>query len=155
MATKKDQKATPGGLPKKEADRYFDAMIENQKILNDAMDTARQRGVRLGEEFSKRFSEGQIQALEMARKVSEDPSSYFKIAMEATSSAQSNALEFLRAMYREQQDESDQMRETMSALVESSQQAAKAAADLARAWTPANPFADAMQKAYESATEAN
>ena len=154
MATAKKAAGSASALPKKETDRYFNAMTENQKILNEALEAARQRGVRISEDYAKRVSAGQLAALEQVRAVSEDPSSYFKVMLEATSSAQNEALEFLRAVYSEQQESAEELRSTMSALVESSQEAASAAAELARAWTPSNPFAEAMQKAYDSATAA-
>lgn len=150
--TKKRSAAKAEGQP--EVQRYFEAMIENQRVLNDAIECARQRSVRMSEQIAKQMAEGRIEALELARQLADDPaaiSENWQTLMEASSNAQSRAIDFLKDLYREQAEGGDELRKTVSTLTENSREAATAAMELTRSWATANPMVEAVQRTMEAA----
>ncbi len=155
MAAKATSKRSPSHKEgsQTEVQRYLDALIENQKIFNEALEGVRKRGIRVGEELAKRMAEDRIEALELAKQLADDPTAYsdnFKAVIEASTNAQSRAIEFFKDLSKEQAEGQDEMRKTASALADSSREAAAAAVELARSWTMSNPVVDAVQRTMES-----
>jgi len=149
--TEKSSAAKADAQP--EVQRYFDAMIENQRILNEAFECARQRSVRMGEQIAKQVADGNIEALELARQLADDPAAFsenWQTLMEASSNAQSRAIDFLKDLYREQAEGGDELRKTVSTLTENSREAATAAMEMTRSWATANPVVDAVQRTMEA-----
>lgn len=155
MAAKATTKksAAPESEAQPEVQRYFDVVIENQKVVNEALESARQRSVRVAEQIANQLAEGRIEALELAKQLADDPTAYsdnFKTLMEASSNAQSRAIDFLKELYREQAEGGDELRKTVSTLTENSREAATAAMELTRSWASMNPLMDAVQRTMES-----
>lgn len=133
--------------------RFIDMLIENQDRFNKALAGARKRSSKLTEMVTDQVVQGQIEALELTKRVATNPSAYSentKAVLDAAAGAQSRSLDFARDLYNEQVKAAESMRESVQTAVESSREASEAAIELGRAWGANNPMAEAWQKGMES-----
>jgi len=140
-----------------ELQRYIDAVINNQKIISNAMESARLRGVRIGDTLAKRTIQRQDEALKLAKKLSMNPTAYKEnvtALMESLVSFQTQSLDVFKVMLTEQTDMREEFVATSKSLFEGSRTASKAAFELTRAWSLNNPLADAMKQSYDTAKAA-
>jgi hypothetical protein len=137
-----------------ELQHYIDTLIDNQKIISEAMESARLRGIRISDAVAKRAIKYQDESLKLAKKLSINPSAYKEnvaALMESLVSAQTQSLDVFKAVLTEQTDMREEFVATTKSLFEGNRTASKAALELTRAWSKNNPIADAMKKSYESA----
>lgn len=154
-----EPKIAPKSAPKTKTEQpelqhYIDVLIDNQKILTDAMESGRLRGIRVSDALAKRAIKRQDEALKLAKTLSLNPTAYkenVSALLESLVSFQTQSLDLFKAVITEQTDMRDEFIATTKSLFEGSRTASKAALELTRAWSLNNPVADAMKQSYNSA----
>jgi|TARA_R110002111_G_scaffold222827_2_gene284874 hypothetical protein len=140
-----------------EVQSYIDTLIENQKIVNGAFKSARERGVRFGDSIGQRIADSQTNALELSKKLAASPRDYQNnvgVLLESLTQSQAEAFEVFKEMVTEQRDMSDSFNSTAKSLFEGTRNSSKAALNLYRSWGVENPMTDLVKKSVVSATEA-
>lgn len=131
--------------------KYYDSLIASYDLLVDAVAKANDRGIKVTKQFATDVARGQREALELGRKLAAEPSDigqFYTAVLEATTAAQGRALAFTQTAYSEALGASGEARETVEKLVKANQDTAKAAVEVARTWTTANPMVDMVKKGY-------
>lgn len=131
--------------------KYYDSLIASYDLLVDAVAKANDRGIKVSKQFATDVAKGQREALELGRKLAAEPSDlgqFYTAVLEATTAAQGRALAFTQTAYSEALGASGEARETVEKLVKANQDTAKAAVEVARTWTTANPMVDMVKKGY-------
>ena len=131
--------------------KYYDSLIASYDLLVDAVAKANDRGIKVTKQFATDVAKGQREALELGRKLAAEPSDlgqFYTAVLEATTAAQGRALAFTQTAYSEALGASGEARETVEKLVKANQDTAKAAVEVARTWTTANPMVDMVKKGY-------
>ncbi len=133
--------------------KYYDSLIASYDLLVDAVAKANDRGIKVTKQFASDVAKGQREALELGKKLAGEPSDlgqFYTAVLEATTAAQGRALAFTQTAYSEALGASGEARETVEKLVKANQDTAKAAVEVARTWTTANPMVDMIKKGYEA-----
>ena len=131
--------------------KYYDSLIASYDLLVAAVAKANDRGIKVTKQFATDVAKGQREALELGRKLAAEPSDlgqFYTAVLEATTAAQGRALAFTQTAYSEALGASGEARETVEKLVKANQDTAKAAVEVARTWTTANPMVDMVKKGY-------
>lgn len=131
--------------------KYYDSLIASYDLLVDTVAKANDRGIKVTKQFATDVAKGQREALELGRKLAAEPSDlgqFYTAVLEATTAAQGRALAFTQTAYSEALGASGEARETVEKLVKANQDTAKAAVEVARTWTTANPMVDMVKKGY-------
>ena len=84
-----------------ELQRFFEALTANQKLMWEAMDKARKRGVRVNDTLADAFARNQEDTMALMRKLTLSPRDYkgnFTAAMETMTESQSHAMDLFKAM---------------------------------------------------------
>ena len=133
--------------------KYFDALLASYDVLVDAVAKSNERGMKLSQQFTQDVVKGQREAIELGRKFAGEPtdmSQAYAAVLETATAAQGRALNFAQAAYQEALSAGTDARETVEKLVQANNETTKAAADAARSFMAANPWADAMTKGFEA-----
>ena len=138
-------------------EQYFDALLESYDALTRAIEQANERGLGLSRQLLSEVTAAQRQTLDLAKQVAANPADMaaaYSAIMESAVAAQSQALDFTQAAYKEAVAASGEAREALDSLLNASRTAAEAALDLSREWQASNPWADLFQKGMDSFTAA-
>ena len=133
--------------------KYYDSLIASYDLLVDAVAKANDRGIKVTKQFASDVAKGQREALELGKKLAGEPSDlgqFYTAVLEATTAAQGRALAFTQTAYSEALGASGEARDTVEKLVKANQDTAKAAVEVARTWTTANPMVDMVKKGFEA-----
>ena len=138
---------------KAQTDKYFEALVASYEALTHAIEQANEPGLNISRQLLTDVTTAQRQALDLARRVAENPSDVvatYSAVMESAVAAQSQALDFTQSAYKEALAASSEAREALDSMLGASRTAAEAALALAREWQASNPWADLFQKGMES-----
>lgn len=151
-ATKTRKKtATTEATQMKETSSYIDTLIKNHQKATSAISETRQRRIRLSNALFDDAMKSQKHALELAKKISEQPAAYkdnVTAIMESLTQAQ--ALSLSKLLVAEQADMRDEFIKTTKAFIDGSQESTKAAISAAKSWSAENPVADILKQSYDS-----
>ena len=139
------------------SEAYFEALIKSYDALALAIEKVSERGGDISKQFRSDLAARQREAIDLARKVAAEPANVavaYSAIMEATVSAQSQALEFSQAAYKQTAAADSEAREAVEVLLSASRTAAEAALELSRDWQSSNPWADMFRKNMEAFTAA-
>lgn len=140
-----------------EVQQYIDSLIENQKVVNEALQDARERGVRLSESVAKRVADRQVTALELAKKLATDPKDYrgnVEVMLESLTRSQTEAFDVFKAVVAEQGNVVGEFNNTAKSLLEGARDTSQAALNLARTWGVDSPVSGLFQQSMTAAKEA-
>ncbi len=135
---------------------FIDTLLENQKVVDSALTSARDRGVRFSDSAAAGFAGSQANALELAKKVSSNPSDYranMTAMLESLTQSQAQAFDAFKTLVAEQTDIAGEVSTTAKSLFEGTRNSSKAAFDLARAWGVQNPMSEMMKESFNVAKE--
>ena len=135
---------------------YIDTLIENQKVVSGAFKSARERGVRLSDSLGKRIADNQANALELTKKLADNPKDYqsnMGVVLESLTQSQAEAFDVFKAMVSEQRNMSDAFNTTAKSLFEGTRNSSKAALNLYRSWGLENPMTELLKKSIANAKE--
>ncbi len=124
--------------------KFYDALVSSYDILSDAVAKSSQLGVKVGERLSADVAKGQKEAVELAKKIGSntgDVNQIYATVLEATTAAQSRALEFAQVAYQESVVVGTEFRATFEKLIEANRETAQAAMEAVRTTIAKNPFA--------------
>ena len=147
----------PGGAAKAkpkmpELQRFFEAITANQKLMWEAMDKARKRGVRVNDTLAESFARNQEDMMALMRKLTLSPRDYkgnFTAAMETMAESQSHAMALFKAMLGEYAQSRESVKASAQDLYENSREIAAAGIELTQSWTAANPFTESFKKSMD------
>lgn len=145
---------TSGGAAKPkpkaaEMQRFFDALTTNQELMLETMESARQRGVRVGDTLSASFAKNQQDMVALMRKLTLSPRDYkgnFTAAMEAITESQSHALEMFKTMLAEYTHSREAAKTSALTFYENNREIAAAGIEVAQSWASANPLTESFKK---------
>lgn len=135
--------------------QYFDALLASYDILTTAVENASERGAKISRQLAADVSKGQRDAIELGRKFAAEPTDlgqFYTALLEATTAAQARALAFSQVAYSEALGASVDTRATIEKLVDANRETSKAALEVARRFTAANPVTEAWRKGFEAFT---
>lgn len=137
----------------KNTSSFMDTLIKNHQKATSTISESRQRRIRLNNALFDDAMKSQKYSLELARKISEQPTAYkdnVTAIMESFTQAQSRALALSKLMIAEQADMRDEFINTTKAFIDGSQEATKAAISAAKSWSAENPVVDIFKHSYDS-----
>tara|TARA_R110000787_G_scaffold91130_5_gene192347 strand:- start:2456 stop:2986 length:531 start_codon:yes stop_codon:yes gene_type:complete len=153
-ATKTRKKtATTEATQMKETSSYIDTLIKNHQKATSAISETRQRRIRLSNALFDDAMKSQKHALELAKKIGEQPTAYkdnVTAIMESLTQAQAQALSLSKLLVAEQADMRDEFIKATKAFIDGSQESTKAAISAAKSWSAENPVADILKQSYDS-----
>jgi len=134
-------------------EKFFNALNDSYDALLEAIRAGTERGYRVSKEFVEQAHKAQREAVELGKKVVEAPTDlagFYGVVVEATSKAQSRALELAREWLGELGDSGREARDAIQQLMKANQAAARAAAEAARSgFTRARQAAGEMKPRAE------
>ena len=116
-------------------DKYFDALTDSYDAIIDAIKIGNERGFRLSNNLLAEAQKGQREAVDLGKKLAEDPtdiSGYYKSMMESATKAQGRTLEFARQVFDELSTSRDETRQVFEKVFTSQRAAGEAAVEAAR-----------------------
>jgi cellobiose-specific phosphotransferase system component IIA len=128
-------------------EKFFNALNDSYDALLEAIRAGTERGYRVSKEFIEQAQKAQREAVELGKKVVEAPTDlagFYGVLVEATSKAQSRALELAREWLGELGDSGKEARDAIQRVMKANQAAARAAVEAAR-----SGFARAREAAGE------
>lgn len=144
----------PGGAAKAkpkapEMKRFFDALTANQKLMWEAMESARKRGMRVNDTLADSLARSQEDTAALMRKLMSSPRDYrgnFTAAMEAMAESQSHVLDLFKAMLAEYAQSRESAKASAQEFYENSREIAAASLEATQSWSAANPFTESLRK---------
>lgn len=116
-------------------EKFFDALNDSYDALLEAIKAGTERGYRVSKDFIEQAQKAQREAVELGKKVVEAPTDlagFYGTLVEATSKAQSRALELAREWLGELGDSGKEARDAIQQVLKANQAAARAAVEAAR-----------------------
>jgi hypothetical protein len=116
-------------------DKYFQALTESYDAIIDAIKAGNERGYRLSTTLLSEAQRGQREAVELGKKLAEDPTDvggFYRAVMESTTKAQGRALELARQMFDELSESRTDTRDAIEKVVKANRAAGEAAIEAAR-----------------------
>jgi len=135
-----------------EMQRFFEAITANQKVMWEAMEKARKRGVRINDTLADAFAKNQEDLIGLMRKLTLSPRDYkgnFTAAMETMTESQSHAMELFKTMLAEYAQSRESVKASAQELYENSREIAAAGIEATQSWTAANPFTESFKKTMD------
>jgi hypothetical protein len=120
---------------KNATDKYFDALTESYDAIIDAIKLGNERGFRLSNNLLAEAQKGQREAVELGKKLADDPTDvggYYRSMMESATKAQGRTLEFARQVFDELSTSRDETRQVFEKVFSSQRAAGEAAVEAAR-----------------------
>jgi len=141
------------------ADRIFDALNESYEALLEAIKAGNERGYRVSKNLIEETERGQREVLELGRKFAGDPADlagFSTAVMEATTKAQSRALDLTRQWFEEFSGAGTEAREAIQRVARANREAGQAAVEVARGMfsRTTEAFQSAVGRAASAATAA-
>jgi cellobiose-specific phosphotransferase system component IIA len=133
-------------------EKFFNALNDSYDALLEAIRAGTERGYRVSKEFMEQAQKAQREAVELGKKVAAAPTDlagFYGVVVEATSKAQSRALELAREWLGELGDSGKEARDAIQQVMKANQAAARAAVEAAR-----SGFARARRAAGEMTPKA-
>ena len=112
-------------------EKFFNALNDSYDALLEAIRAGTERGYRVSKEFIEQAQKAQREAVELGKKVVEAPTDlagFYGVLVEATSKAQSRALELAREWLGELGDSGKEARDAIQQVMKANQAAAREAA---------------------------
>jgi predicted DNA-binding WGR domain protein len=116
-------------------EKFFNALNDSYDALLEAIRAGTERGYRVSKEFIEQAHKAQREAVELGKKVVEAPTDlagFYGVVVEATSKAQSRALELAREWLGELGDSGKEARDAIQQVMKANQAAARAAVEAGR-----------------------
>jgi hypothetical protein len=120
---------------KNPTDKYFDALTESYDAIIDAIKLGNERGFRLSNNLLAEAQKGQREAVELGKKLADDPTDiggYYRSMMESATKAQGRTLEFARQVFDELSTSRDETRQVFEKVFTAQRAAGEAAVEAAR-----------------------
>ena len=140
-----------------EIELYIDTLIANQNLVNDALQEARERGVRLSGAVAQNVANKQVSALELAKKLAADPKDYkgnMETVLESLTKSQSEAFDFFKAVVAGQGNVAGEYNAIAKSLFEGTRDTSQAALNLARTWGVDSPISGMVKQSMATAKQA-
>jgi hypothetical protein len=139
------------------ADRIFDALNESYEALLAAIKAGNERGYRVSKTLIDEAERGQKEVTELGRKFAQDPADlagFSTSVMEATTKAQSRALDLTRQWFEELSGANSEARDAIQRVVRANREAGQAAVEVARGVfsRSTEAFQGAVSRAASAAT---
>ena len=115
--------------------RFFDALNESYDALIDGVKVANDRGRRVSASLIEDAHQGQREFVELAKKWAEAPADltgFYSSYLEATTKAQTRALETTRQLFGELTEAQKETRDVLQRIANANRSAGEAAIDLSR-----------------------
>jgi hypothetical protein len=128
-------------------EKFFNALNDSYDAVLEAARAGTERGYRISRELIEGAQKAQRESVELAKKLAEAPTDvagFYGVLVEATSKAQSRALELAREWLGEMGDSGKEARDAIQQVMKANQAAARAAVEAAR-----SGFARARETAGE------
>jgi hypothetical protein len=137
--------------------RYIEALQRSYDLLGNAASKAATRSEAFGKRFLEDVAAGQKEASELAQRLGGRPeqvASSQAAIMAAALQAQARVLSFSQLVSDESAAAGAETQELLQQLGEAARQCSEAGAELLKAWTASNPFADMAQQSMAAWTKA-
>lgn len=115
--------------------KFFEALNESYDALIDGVKVANDRGRRVSASLIEDAHQGQREVVELAKKWAEAPADlagFYGSLLEATTKAQTRALEITRQLFGELTEAQKENRDVLQRIADANRSAGKAAVDLSR-----------------------
>ncbi len=134
-----------------ETQRFLDALTANQSLMWEAMESARQRGIRVSNVLASTFAKSQEDLTGLACTLALSPRDYkgnFTAAIESLTRSQSRTMDLFKALLSEQTQSRDVTRKIARELYEGGKEATTAAIEAGKTLSAANPLTESVSKAF-------
>lgn len=147
----KSKPATP------EVPRLVEAFSASQKMMWEAMESARKRSIRVNDILASSLAKDREGMASLVRRVALNPRDYkgnFAATVEAMTDSQSRSLDLAKAMLVEYTQSREAALANARDLYESGKEIATASIDAAQSWGSVNPLAESFKKTFAGFTKA-
>lgn len=146
-------KATGGAAKAKpkapEMQRFFDALTANQKLIWEAMESARKRGMRINDTLADSLAKSQEDTAALMRKLISSPRDYkgnVTAVMEAITESQSHAMDLFKSMLAEYTQSRESAKTNAQEMYDNNREIVAATFEATQSWAAGNPVTESFKK---------
>ena len=139
-----------------EVPRLVEAFSASQKMMWEAMESARKRSIRVNDILASSFAKDREGMASLTRRMASNPRDYkgnFAATVEAMTDSQSRSLDLAKAMLVEYTQSREAALANARELYASGKEIAAATIDAAQSWGSVNPFAESFKKTFAGFTK--